>query len=524
MRREGLPLAELHREPGRARLPELPRRLLGPGVEGVLSTPARCCRSTSARRAGSSIPAVDSPPDVMITLQPMNIQSAAADLLWSRVLKNYPDLRIALSEGGTGWIPYFLDRVDRTYEMHHAWTLQDFGGRLPSEVFREHFLTCFISDPVGVELREQIGIDNIAWEADYPHSDSMWPTAPEELAAVFEANDVPDDEIRKMTHENAMRWYSFDPFAHVPKERGHRRRAARARPRATTCRSCPAAPGCARPTRSSRASASGQRRAVAAIEPRTRDAEDERGRTDGCNRRQMSLVGLHAGRQRHRVRRVVAPSRHRARLPRPRLLPEARPHPRRGLLRPDVLRRPPGHARHLRRLGRRGGAPRRPSGEARPEHRARRRSPAPPSSIGLGATYSTTYYSPFHVARTFATLDHLSGGRAAWNVVTSVNDSEAQNFGVDGAPRPRRALRPRRRVPRGDHRPVGHVGGRRARPRPRRRRASPTPTRSTSSTTTASGSRCAARSPCPGRRRAGRCCCRPVRRAGAATSRRAGPS
>ncbi|MET0804727.1 MAG: LLM class flavin-dependent oxidoreductase [Acidimicrobiales bacterium] len=52
------------------------------------------------------------------------------------------------------------------------------------------------------------------------------------------------------------------------------------------------------------------------------------------------------------------------------------------------------------------------------------------SSIGLGATYSTTYYTPFHVARTFATLDHLSGGRAAWNVVTSVNDSEAQNYGM----------------------------------------------------------------------------------------------
>ena len=52
-------------------------------------------------------------------------------------------------------------------------------------------------------------------------------------------------------------------------------------------------------------------------------------------------------------------------------------------------------------------------------------------SIGLGATYSTTYYSPFHVARTFATLDHLSGGRAAWNIVTSVNDAEAQNFGAE---------------------------------------------------------------------------------------------
>jgi FMN-dependent oxidoreductase (nitrilotriacetate monooxygenase family) len=50
--------------------------------------------------------------------------------------------------------------------------------------------------------------------------------------------------------------------------------------------------------------------------------------------------------------------------------------------------------------------------------------------IGLGATYSTSYYSPFHIARTFATLDHLSAGRAAWNIVTSVNDSEAQNYGL----------------------------------------------------------------------------------------------
>jgi FMN-dependent oxidoreductase (nitrilotriacetate monooxygenase family) len=51
--------------------------------------------------------------------------------------------------------------------------------------------------------------------------------------------------------------------------------------------------------------------------------------------------------------------------------------------------------------------------------------------IGLGATYSTTYYAPFHIARLFATLDHMTGGRAAWNVVTSVNDAEAQNYGVD---------------------------------------------------------------------------------------------
>jgi len=165
-----------------------------------------------------SIPAADSPPDVMITLQPMNIVQAAADLLWSKPVKDYPDLKIALSEGGTGWIPYFLERIDRTFEMHSTWTMQDFGGKLPSEVFREHFLTCFISDPLGVKLRHDIGIDNICWEADYPHSDSMWPGAPEELFEVLTAQNVSDSDINKMTHENAMRWYNFDPFAHVTRE------------------------------------------------------------------------------------------------------------------------------------------------------------------------------------------------------------------------------------------------------------------------------------------------------------------
>lgn len=163
-----------------------------------------------------AVTASDAPIDVMMTLQPMNICSAAADLLWSRVFKEFPDIRFALSEGGTGWIPYFLDRLDRTYEMHHRWTGQDFGGRLPSEVFRQHFLTCFIADPVGIQLRHMIGIDNIAWECDYPHSDSSWPEAPEELAQV--AADVPEDELNKITFENACRWYSFDPFQHRSRE------------------------------------------------------------------------------------------------------------------------------------------------------------------------------------------------------------------------------------------------------------------------------------------------------------------
>ena len=152
----------------------------------------------------------DAPVDVMMTLQPMVVCQCAADIMWSKIPATFPGIRFALSEGGTGWIPYFLDRIDRTYDLHHLWTGQDFGSKLPSEIFREHFLTCFIDDPVGVQLRDRIGIDNVSWELDYPHADSAWPHAPEELGVVL-ADAAPED-VAKITHENAMRWYSFDPF------------------------------------------------------------------------------------------------------------------------------------------------------------------------------------------------------------------------------------------------------------------------------------------------------------------------
>jgi predicted TIM-barrel fold metal-dependent hydrolase len=161
------------------------------------------------------VTAPDAPMDVMIQLQPMNISQAASDLLWSRVPRTYPDIKIALSEGGTGWVPYFMDRADRTYDMHHLWTKQDFGDLLPSDVFRRNFLTCFIADPIGVKLRHDIGIDNISWEMDYPHSDSTWPNAPEKLYDVLDG--VSDSDINHITHENAMRWYNYDPFAHLDK-------------------------------------------------------------------------------------------------------------------------------------------------------------------------------------------------------------------------------------------------------------------------------------------------------------------
>ena len=158
---------------------------------------------------------LEAPITTMISLQPMNLVQAAADLLWSRVIREFP-VRIALSEGGIGWIPYFLERADYVYERHARWTGSDFGGRLPSEVFRERFLTCFIDDGAGIELRDHIGVESICWECDYPHSDSTWPNSPERLLRSLDG--VHRTDIEAITHRNAMREFQFDPFSHRPLE------------------------------------------------------------------------------------------------------------------------------------------------------------------------------------------------------------------------------------------------------------------------------------------------------------------
>lgn len=150
-----------------------------------------------------------SPIDAWITTMPISIVNSAADWLWLKALQQYP-LKIALSEGGIGWIPYFLERADFTYRHHHAWTYSDFGGRLPSDVFRDHFMTCFIDDAFGLKNLDAIGEDNVSYECDYPHSDSVWPDSADYLLETVAG--LTDRQIDKVTHENALKLYHFDAF------------------------------------------------------------------------------------------------------------------------------------------------------------------------------------------------------------------------------------------------------------------------------------------------------------------------
>jgi predicted TIM-barrel fold metal-dependent hydrolase len=225
-----LAVAEIHRVAAKGcravTMPELPHLEglpsyhdldhWGPVFAALVETGlVMCCHIGQGFGAIKSAP--DVPIDNLIILSCQVTVLAVQDLLWGPAMRTYPGLKIAFSEGGIGWIPFYLDRCDRHY-TNQRWLRRDFGGRLPSDVFREHSLACYVSDPTSLKLRHEIGIDNIAWECDYPHSDSIWPDAPEQVLAELEAAGADDPDIDKITWQNACRFFGWDPFAVVPKD------------------------------------------------------------------------------------------------------------------------------------------------------------------------------------------------------------------------------------------------------------------------------------------------------------------
>jgi predicted TIM-barrel fold metal-dependent hydrolase len=175
-----------------------------------------CCHLGSSSRSAMS--STDAPAGVNMSLSSAGTVYTLVDLLWATFWTRFPTLKFSLTEGDIGWIPYFLWRCEHVRDRHNGWMQHDFsatGG--PTQIFRDHILVCFIEETVGPQLLEHFNLDNVCWESDFPHSDGTWPSAPEELIATLGA--IPDDQIHKISHENAMRHYHFDPFQHRAKER-----------------------------------------------------------------------------------------------------------------------------------------------------------------------------------------------------------------------------------------------------------------------------------------------------------------
>jgi predicted TIM-barrel fold metal-dependent hydrolase len=164
-----------------------------------------CMHFGSSGRAPDT--ADDAPFPVSIALFGCNSMYTTADLLFSRVFHKFDSLKVALAEGGIGWVPYMLERIDYTWERHRYYTEIDKDTR-PSDLFRKHVWGCFIDDEFGLTNRHAIGIERITWEGDYPHSDSNWPNSRTRAAEVLA--DVPDEEVHRIVELNARELFCFD--------------------------------------------------------------------------------------------------------------------------------------------------------------------------------------------------------------------------------------------------------------------------------------------------------------------------
>jgi predicted TIM-barrel fold metal-dependent hydrolase len=128
--------------------------------------------------------------------------TACAEWLWSGWALRYPELKIAMSEGGIGWVAMLLDRLDNIVDRSGyglGWDVR------PADVLQRSFWFCTLDDPSTIGTRHRIGVDHIMVETDYPHGDGTWPDTQAVIEQVW--GHIPPNELRAMCSENAARLF-----------------------------------------------------------------------------------------------------------------------------------------------------------------------------------------------------------------------------------------------------------------------------------------------------------------------------
>lgn len=140
---------------------------------------------------------------------------ACAEWLWSEYPLKHPSLKIAMSEGGIGWVAMLIDRLDNIIDRSGYGLGWD---ERPSDVLRRNFWFCTLDDPSTIRTRDVIGVENICVETDYPHGDSTWPDTQRVIDQAW--GDLPADELRMICSENAANLYRHPlPPVVLPQER-----------------------------------------------------------------------------------------------------------------------------------------------------------------------------------------------------------------------------------------------------------------------------------------------------------------
>jgi predicted TIM-barrel fold metal-dependent hydrolase len=161
--------------------------------------------------SSSQMPATsgDAPVAVAATLSFNNAMASLSDFLFSGKLVTFPELKLAYSEGQIGWLPYVLERADDVWREHRAWGgVKDLVPEPPSTYYYRQIYGCFFRDRHGLESLDRVGVDNITFETDYPHTDSTWPDT-KAIAEVM-VKGLTDEDVYKIMRGNAIRMLSLE--------------------------------------------------------------------------------------------------------------------------------------------------------------------------------------------------------------------------------------------------------------------------------------------------------------------------
>jgi predicted TIM-barrel fold metal-dependent hydrolase len=139
-----------------------------------------------------------------ITQFQVNMANILASVIFSGALERYRALRVVLGEAGIGWIPYVLWRMDAEWEDQ----FKDLALTMPpSEYWKRQCWATYQTDPIGIKLLDDIGVDRVMWGSDFPHPDGVWPDSREYVQR--EMGHLPAAVRRKIVCENAARLYGF---------------------------------------------------------------------------------------------------------------------------------------------------------------------------------------------------------------------------------------------------------------------------------------------------------------------------
>jgi predicted TIM-barrel fold metal-dependent hydrolase len=167
---------------------------------------------------GSSSTMLTTSPDAPVTmvaaLNHTYLSAAYGDWMFSGKLVQFPNLKIALSEGQVGWWPYMMERVDSLWErsMLYDREMRSRVPERPSSYIPHRVYGCVYDDVAGLKAREMIGMEQIMFEIDYPHADSTWPHSRQVAEKIISEAGLNEHETYRLLRANAIECYGLERF------------------------------------------------------------------------------------------------------------------------------------------------------------------------------------------------------------------------------------------------------------------------------------------------------------------------